>query len=130
MKKIKLCFILAIAVVAFASCNKQKKEDFQSPEKVTTAFVQAFYTGDFNNMYKFTLSKNHVIIDNLKNNLPKAKLEEVQKNKVEVQKVVCTMQKDSVAECKCHFIYNGADREIPFDLRKEDGKWLVDLSLN
>lgn len=124
MKRIFVGLFMCYAVMTtMSSCQR-------TPEKVAAKFVKALYTGDFEGMYKYTLRENHIIIKNLQDNLSERKLEEVKRNKIEIQKTVCTFQNDSVAECTCKFLFNDNMNEIPFDLRKSEGKWQVDLSLN
>lgn len=133
MKKLFLCFTMVIVLVALSSCNsssKKEKEIFQSPEKVSTEFLTAFWTADFDNMEKYSLQSNHVIFEDVKKSQPKAKLDEMKNNKVEIVKVKCIMKEDSVAKCQCQFLVNSEQKGCVYDLRKHDGKWFVAINVN
>lgn len=129
MNKIKILIIGILSIVAISSCKNKKVE---GPEDVTKAYVIACYTADFDQMYKLTPSNNRPIIQQLQKqmNNHQDKWESMKKNEVEIIDVACTMLSDSTAECECHFKLNKSDRKIPYDLRMEDGKWLVDLRIN
>lgn len=129
MNKIKLLFVGLLAIVAVSACHSKKAN---TPEEVTKAYVIACYTADFDQMYKLTPQNNRVIIQQLQNqmnNHPEA-WESIKKNEVEIVDVKCVMQNDSVAECECEFLINKAKRTMPYDLRKENDCWLVDLRSN
>ncbi len=122
--------IAATAILLF-SC-KSNKQNAETPEETTVTFVNAFYTGDFDDMYKCTAKSNRPIIQQMQKamNGNKEKLEEIRNNEIEIQDVTCTMQNDSVAECECKFLFNKNNRKMTYNLRNENGKWVVDLTVN
>lgn len=128
MKSIRIFCLTVLAVLTLSAC---KSEDKTTPEYVTKTFVEAFYTGDFNTLYKCTPKDNHVIIEQMQRamNNRKDKLEEIKKNEIKILEVKCVLNEDSVAEYECRFLYNKAERKSTYNLCKEDGKWLVDLTI-
>lgn len=131
MRKIKLLFLAVIATSTLFSCNSKKK-DVSTPENATKTFVTAFYTGDFDEMYNCTVKNNRPIIQQMQKamNTNKEKLESVRKNEIEVLDVTSNMINDSIAECECHFLYNKQKKKMTYNLRNEDDKWLVDLTVS
>lgn len=130
MKKILVVLLVAACAVSLTSCKEKKEAQiFTSPEKVTEEFVKAFYTADFDNMYKYILKSNHKLIQSTQENLSKDREKALHENKIEIQDVKCTFQNDSVAECTCKFLCNGEEQEIPWILKKSNEKWFVDLTL-
>lgn len=131
MKNLKLIVLLALSCVMAWSC-KSKNDVFSAPEKVSEQYMIAFCTADFDNMYKYTVPKNAVIIKGLQRAMKQnqAQLDKVRANKVEIQSVVCTMQNDSVAFCECKYVLNGADRTSIIDVNKVEDKWLVNMAIN
>ncbi len=131
MKNIKLIVLLILSCIVACSC-KSKNDVFSAPEKVVEQYEIAFCTGDFDNMYKYTVPKNAAIIKGLQRAMKQnqAQLDKVRANNVEVKSVVCTMQNDSVAFCECKYVLNGADRTSIIDVNKIDGKWLVNMAIN
>lgn len=131
MRKIKLLLLAVIASLTLFSCNSKKK-DVSTPENATKTFVTAFYTGDFDEMYNCTVKNNRPIIQQMQKamNTNKEKLESIRKNEVEVLDVTSNMINDSIAECECHFLYNKQKKKMTYNLRNEDDKWLVDLTVS
>ena len=125
MKQYRFLFIVLLATLSLISCKSMEKAD--TPEEVTKAFVTAFTTADFNNMYKYTRSNNKPIIQQLEKTTDEAQRERMKNVKVEFQKVTCKMESDSLAECNCQYTKDGAPRNVDCCLCKEEGKWVVDL---
>lgn len=128
MKKILFVCMVVLSVAMLSSCDR---EDKTTPEYATKTFVTAFYTGDFNTLYKITRKNNHKLIEQIQRamNKDKARYEIVKKNKIEILDVKPVVVEDSLAECECHFMYNSVERKSTYNLCKEDGKWLVDVTL-
>lgn len=128
MKRILFACLVALSVVMLSSC---KSEDKTSPEYVTKTFVNAYFTGDFNTLYKCTPKNNHAIIEQMQRamNKNKAQYEKVKKNKVEIIEVKPVFEEDSLAEYECRFMFNDKERTSTCDLCVEEGKWVVDLTL-
>jgi len=129
MNKLKLLLVGLLSIVALSACKSNKTE---TPEDVTKAFVVAFWTGDFDHMYKLTPQNNRQLIQQLQQQMTnhQDKLENMKKNDVEIIEVKCISQNDSVAECECEFTINKANRTTSYELRKENDCWLVDLRSN
>ena len=125
-----LLLMMAAATLLLSCGTKESKND--TPEEVTKTFVTAFYTADFDVMYQTTVKKNRPIIQVTQKEMNKnpEKLHQMRKNEIECQDVQCEMVNDTVAECKCRFIYNGNPREMTVNLRKENDNWRVDLTEN
>ena len=108
------------------SCHKEQKN---TPEAVTEAFAQAYYTADFENQIKFTNKKSHVIIqtvqDGLKGN--SAHLETMKNSKVEFVSTSVDNLTDSTCNCTCKVILNGQPRQDTWNLVKEEDKWKVTI---
>ncbi len=130
MKKTKLFLFSLCAILLLSSCNSSKKH-LETPEDATKVFVQAFYTADFDALYKCTVQNNRPIIQQIQKltTSQKGKQEQMQKNEVEIKDVKCISQDDSIAECQCVFLFNKNEKDITYNLRKEDGNWHVDLSI-
>lgn len=131
MKNIKIIVLAVIVAFGCISC-KSKTDVYKSPEKVTEVFVKAFVTADFDNMYKYSVPSNAVIIRNIQKtmrNYPE-KLAELQKNEVEVQNVTAKQINDTLAICKCNFKLKDGAHNSEYRVKKMDGKWLVDMSEN
>ena len=129
MKKILVVLLLTACAVTMNSCKEKDEKIFESPEKVTAEFVKAFYTADFDQVYKYIMKNNYKIIQSTQPSLTEEKEKEIQQNKIEIQEITCTFKDDSVAECKSLIICNGKKQEIPWILRKSNDKWLIDLTL-
>ena len=127
----KTIFLMAMAALFFVSCG-QKESGNATPEEVTKSFVTAFYTADFDVMYQTTVKKNRPIIQVTQKemNRNQDRLHQMRKNEIDIQDVQCEMLNDSVAECKCRFLYNKNKREMSVTLRKENDNWRVDLTEN
>ena len=130
--KVKKTFLLMAAALLLAVSCGQKESEKDSPEEVTKTFVKAFYTADFDVMYQTTVKSNRPIIQMTQKEMNKnpEKLHQMRKNEIECQDVQCEMVNDTVAECKCHFLYNKKDREMLVNVRKENDNWRVDLTEN
>jgi len=131
MRKLKIVVLVVLVAVAAVAC-KSKTSVYKSPEKVTESFVKAFATADFENMYKYSVPANAVIIRNMQKtmrNYPE-QMEKLQNNVVEVQKVSCNQINDSLAVCKCDFKMEDGDHNVEFRVKKMREKWLVDMSEN
>ena len=131
MRKIKLLLLAVIATLTLISCNSKKK-DVSTPENATKTFVTAFYTADFDEMYNCTVKNNRPIIQQMQKamNGNKEKLESMRKNGVEIVEVTNSALNDTVSECECHFLFNKQKKKMTYTLRKEDEKWLVDLTIS
>lgn len=130
--KVKKTFLLMAAALLLAVSCGQKESEKDSPEEVTKTFVKAFYTADFDVMYQTTVKSNRPIIQMTQKEMNKnpEKLHQMHKNEIEFQDIQCEMVNDTVAECKCHFLYNKKDREMLVNVRKENDNWRVDLTEN
>ena len=130
--KVKNTLLLMVAALMLAVSCGQKENGKEAPEEVTKTFVKAFYTADFDVMYQTTVKKNRPIIQVTQKEMNKnpEKLHQMHKNEIEFQDVQCEMVNDTVAECKCRFLYNKKDREMSVNLRKENDNWRVDLTEN
>lgn len=128
--KTMILTVLSVLSVTFLSCGSGENAD--TPEAATKKFVEAFYKADFDELYKITVKSNRPIIQQIQKymNGQQEKLHQMRKNEIEFKEVKCEMQNDTVAECKCHFLYNKEDRNGSYNLRKEDGVWRVDLTIN
>lgn len=131
MRKIKLFTLIALAFVACFAC-KSKTDIYKSPEKVADAFVKAYVTADFDNMYKYTVPANVVFVRNIQKSMRAypEKLAELQNSEVEILNLTCKPSNDSLTMCKCSFKVNNASHDLEFRMKKIDGKWLVDMSEN
>ena len=131
MKLTKTIFLMALAALLFVSCG-QKENSKETPEEVAKTFVKAFYTADFDVMYQTTMKNNRPIIQVTQKEMNKdpEKLHQMRKNVIEFQDVQCEMLNDTVADCKCHFLYNNKKREMSIPLRKENDNWRVDMTEN
>lgn len=131
MKITRLIFLFLLSACTLFSCNFSKK-NAETPENATTTFINAFYTGDFDELYNCTAKNNRPIIQQMQKTMNgnKEKLEQIRKNEVEIQDVQCTMQNDSVAECTCRFLFNKSPRKVTHNLRHENERWVVDLTIN
>ncbi len=125
MKQMRYLFVVLLVAISLISCKSIEKAE--TPEEVTKAFVTAFITADFNNMYKYTRSNNKEIIQQLEKTTDDAQRERMKNVKVEFHNVTCKMEHASLAECSCHYTKDGAKRNVDCCLCKEDGKWVVDL---
>ena len=130
--KVKKTFLLMAAALLLAVSCGQKESEKDSPEEVTKTFVKAFYTADFDVMYQTTVKSNRPIIQMTQKEMNKnpEKLHQMHKNEIEFQDIQCEMVNDTVAECKCHLLYNKKDREMLVNVRKENDNWRVDLTEN
>lgn len=128
MKNIKIFGIVILTALLFWACNK---EDKSTPEYAAKAYIVAFHTGDFNTLYKYTAKSNHKLIEQLQSmmNKNKDKLEEIKNNTVEIQQDTLISINDSVAECHCRYLFNGKKRSGTYNLYKEDGRWVVDITV-
>ena len=128
--KTMILTVLSVLFVMFQSCGGGENAD--TPEAATKKFVEAFYTADFDELYKSTVKNNRPIIQQMQKymNGQQEKLHQMHKNEIEFKEVKCVTQNDSVAECKCHFLYNQKEQNGSYNLRKEDGVWRVDLTIN
>ena len=131
MKLKKTIFLMTLAALFFVSCG-QKENGKETPEEVAKIFVKAFYTADFDEMYQTTVKSNRPIIQMTQKEMNKnpEKRSQMHKNEIEFQGVQCEMLNDTVAECKCRFLYNKNNREMSVNLRKENDNWRVDLTEN
>ncbi|MBO4504170.1 MAG: DUF4878 domain-containing protein [Bacteroidales bacterium] len=129
MKTLMLAMLAALSL-SFASCAS-KGGDTQTPESAAKTFVTAFYTADFDELYKSTAKSNRPIIQQLQKHMNDHpdKLQQMRKNEIVINDVKCEMQNDSVAECKCQFLYNQKKQTATYNMRKEDGTWRVDLTI-
>ena len=123
--------MLMAALFVLGGC-KGETNQYLTPESTTEVFVNAFCTADFETMYDCTAENNRVIIQQIEKqmNMQKEQLKKIKENKVEISKVECKMQNDSVAECVCHYKLNGTPKKNVYMLNKKDSKWLVNLRLN
>lgn len=130
MRKIKLLLLAATSCLILFSCNSSKN-NLSTPENATKTFVKAFYTADFDELYKCTAQNNRPIIQEIQKmtNRQKEQLEKMKKNEIEIKEVTCLSQNDSVAECKCVFSYNQQEKNLTYNLRKEEGDWHIDLTI-
>lgn len=130
MKKIKLILLTVLAATFLFSCKSSKKE-LSTPENATKTFVQAFYTADFDELYKCTAQNNRPIIQQIQKmtNNQKEQLEKMRKNEIIIRDVKCLSQNDSVAECECQFLFNKEEKKLTYNLRKEEEDWHVDLTI-
>lgn len=131
MKKTKLILLTLLASILLFSCNSSKKK-LSTPEDATRTFVQAFYTADFDELYKCTAHNNRPIIQQIQKmtNNQKEQLEKLRNNEVVIRDVKCLSQNDSVAECECQFLFNKEEKKLTYNLRKEDEDWHVDLTVH
>ena len=140
MKTLMLAMLAALSL-SFASCASKggdtqtpesaAKTFVQTPESAAKTFVTAFYTADFDELYKSTAKSNRPIIQQLQKHMNDHpdKLQQMRKNEIVINDVKCEMQNDSVAECKCQFLYNQKKQTATYNMRKEDGTWRVDLTI-
>jgi hypothetical protein len=129
MKRLGFVFLLAALAVSLHSCKS--KNVYSSPEKVSQAFVTAFQTADFDNMYKYTVKSNAVVITNLQKFMKQHpdKLEQMHGLEVKIEEPVgCTYENDSLAVCECNFTRNGQKNKMVLRVKKKEDKWLVDMS--
>jgi len=131
MRKIRIIVLVVLVAITAVAC-KSKTSVYKSPEKVTESFVKAFATADFENMYKYSVPANAVIIRNMQKTMRKypEKMAELQSNEVEIQKVTCDPINDSLVRCKCTFKMKDGDHDVEFRVKKMEEKWLVDMSEN
>ena len=131
MRKLFVIAMAAFMMVASGSC-KQKSDVYSAPDKVTGEFQKAFLTADFDNMYKLTVPRNHALIRNLQKMMRERpeKLEELHHNKVEIVEVKCQYENDTLTLCTCKYKINGNPGTAPYNVKKIDGKWLLDMTVN
>ena len=130
MKNLRFWMILlACACVMFSACQNKKKKN--TPEAVTEAFVKAFFTADFTNMYQYSTKQSQVVVKTLQNGMKdqSARLEEMKKRDIEFVETKVSMQTDSTAMCDCSFTVDGESKESQWDLVKENDEWKVTLVL-
>ncbi len=123
--KNRLILPLILLALLVSSCKSTEKKE--TPEEVSKAFITAFHTADFNNIYKYTLRNNKIIIQQLEKTTDEAQRERMKKVSLEFKQVTCKMHNDSLAECECQYKKDGAPRKVVLDLCKEDDRWVVDL---
>lgn len=130
MKKVKLILFTALASLVLFSCNSSKRS-LSTPEDATRTFVQAFYTADYDELYKCTAHNNRPLIQQLQKmtNNQKEQLEKIKHNEIIIRDIKCLSQNDSVAECECQFLYNKKEKKLTYNLRKEEEDWHVDLTV-
>lgn len=129
MAKNRILMLVAAALVLSAAC-KNKNDVYSSPEKVMEKFSVAFVTADFDDMYKYSVPHDAALIRSLQKymrNNPE-KLKEMNEKKVEVTGTTCEYVNDSLAVCKCDFLYDKEKASLRYRVKKEDGKWLVDVT--
>ncbi len=119
-----------MTVLVVVSCNSGKKQS-ETPEAASSTFIKAFYTCDYDALYQCTVKSNRPLIQQMQKQMNdnKEKFEQAKHNEVEIQNITCVMQNDSLAECVCQFLFNKNPRKMTYDLRHEDEKWVVDLSM-
>ncbi len=129
MKRLGFVLLVAATVVALHSCKS--KNVYSSPEKVSRAFVMAFQTADFDNMYKLTVKNNAVLITNVQKFMKQHpdKLEQMHGFEVIIDDPIgCTYVNDSLAVCECGFTRSGKKSKMVLRVKKKEDKWLVDMS--
>ncbi len=129
MKRLGFAFLVAATAVALHSCKSENV--YSSPEKVSQAFVTAFLTADFDNMYKLTVKNNAVLITNLQKFMKQHpdKLEQMHGAEVMVDDPIkCTFVNDSLAVCDCSYTRGGTKSKMELRVKKKEDKWLVDIS--
>ena len=129
MKRLFFVFLVAATAVALHSCKS--KNVYSSPENVSRAFVTAFQTADFDNMYKFTVKNNAVLVTNLQKFMKQHpdKLEQMHGLEVVIEDPIgCTYENDSLAVCECNFTRSGQKSKMVLRVKKKEDKWLVDMS--
>ena len=121
--------LLACACVMFSACQNNKKKN--TPEAVTEAFVKAFYTADFTNMYEYSTKQSQIVIKSLQNSMKEqpSRLEEMKKREIAFVDTKISLQTDSTAMCDCSFTVDGQSRDSQWELMKENDKWKVTLVL-
>ena len=120
---------MACACVMFTACQNNKKKN--TPEAVTEAFVKAFYTADFTNMYEYSTKQSQIVVKTLQSSMKdqQARLEEMNKREVEFVETKVTMQTDSTALCDCSFKVDGQTKKSQWELMKENEEWKVTMVL-
>ena len=130
MKNLRFWMVLlACACVMFTACQNNKKKN--TPEAVTEAFVKAFYTADFTNMYEYSTKQSQIVVKTLQSSMKdqQARLEEMNKREVEFVETKVTMQTDSTALCDCSFKVDGQAKKSQWELMKENEEWKVTMVL-
>ena len=129
MRKIRIIALVFIGLLLFSSC-KDKNKDFSTPERVMEKFSVAFVTADFDAMYKYSVAHDAALFRNLqkymRNNPERLKM--MNESKVEVLDTKCKYVNDSLAVCTCHFTCNNEKKSLEFRVKKQEEKWLVDVS--
>ena len=127
MKKLLLLIFIGFA---FLSCDDKKSN--LTPSGVTEAFVKAFNTADFQNMYNYSSKKSHILIDNLAEQRTEKEFEVIRGRKIAIDSTVISQQTDSTATCICYFRVkelNNKDNWMiarqEWSLAKESGDWKV-----
>lgn len=131
MRKIRIIALVAIGLLFFSSC-RDKNKDFSSPEKVMEKFSVAFVTADFDDMYKYSVPYDAALIRNLQKymrNNPE-QLKKMNEYEVEVIDTKCKYVNDSLAICKCNFMCDKKKKSLEFRVKKQEDKWLVEMSEN
>lgn len=121
---------LLVAALLFVSSCKKKNDEFSSPEKVMEKFSVAFVTADFDNMYKYSVLHDAALIRNLQKymrNNPE-QLKKMNAYEVTVENTQCEYINDSLALCKCSLTCDNKKQTLKFRAKKQEGKWLVDVS--
>ena len=129
MKKNWIFALLAVVLLFVSSC-KNKNNEFSTPEKVMEKFTVAFVTADFDEMYKYSVAHVAPLIRNLQKymrNNPE-QLKKMNSYEVEVLDTQCKYINDSLAVCKCNFTCNNEKKSLEFRVKKQEEKWLVDVS--
>jgi hypothetical protein len=121
--------LLACACLILPSCQNNKKKN--TPEAVTEAFVKAFYTADFTNMYEYSTKPSQIVIKTLQSSMKDQtdRLEEMRKRDVVIEETKITAQTDSTAMCECLFTVDGQHRDSQWELLKENEQWKVTMVL-
>ncbi len=118
-----------MTAIVCISCDS-KTDIYKSPEKVTEKFIVAFYTADFENMYKLSVPHTQPLIRNLQKSMRNnpERLKTMNANHVEVQNIKCEYINDTLAMCSCQFTCENQPKKTSYRAKKMDGKWLVDIS--
>ncbi len=130
MRKNWIIALFAAVLLFMSSSCKTKNDEFSSPEKVMEKFSVAFVTADFDNMYKYSVLHDAALIRNLQKymrNNPE-QLKKMNAYKVEVENTQCEYINDSLAVCKCSFTCDNKKQTLEFRVKKQEEKWLVDVS--
>jgi hypothetical protein len=127
------CFILLLSafILGTASCGSPKV-DFNSPESVAKAYLEAMSKLDFDKAKTYCTQSTAEMMDMIKMLMgvmeeKERKEMEAESKKLKIKKVTCETMSATTRECRYCCNEEGNEDEAAFMLVREGNKWLVDI---